>query len=110
MSDPRGAAVLRSLRGMEGHAPEPLLDETNHHLRKPGHLLVEDELVDMLTTDDSNDPVRLAFHIQLNRWDSAVQEDWTAGSTASPTYPATPARRALVLELLALGEGSVKRI
>ncbi len=110
MSDPRTNAVVRALRAMDGHAPEPLLDEANHHLRKSGQGLAEEELVDVLTSDDPNDPARLAFHIQLTRWDSAIREAWAAGPDGDPTYPGTWQRRALVLNLLALGADAVKRI
>lgn len=111
MSDPRGTAVVRALRAMDGHTPEPLLDEVNHHLRKVGMRLGEDELVDLLTCDDPNDPTRLAFHIQLTRWDSAVkEEDWATGMDGLPTLPGTPQRRLLVLDLLGLDADSVKRI
>ena len=110
MSDVFATAVVRVLRGLEGCAPEPLLDEVNHQLRKNGQSVVEAELVELLTGDDPNAPARKAFHIQLARWDSAVQENWTDPADGAPTDPGTVDRRIRVLELLALDAESTKRI
>ncbi len=110
MSDLNTSAVVRALRAMEGLAPEPLLEEVNHYLRRNGHELKEDELVEVLTSDDPNEPARLAFHIQLTRWDIAVQEAWATGADGIPTIPGTQLRRALVHSLLGLGPDCAKRV
>jgi hypothetical protein len=110
MSDDLANAVVRALRAMEGFAPEPFLDEVNHRLSKTGRTVTEDDLVEILTSDDPTDPARLAFHIQLTRWDIAVHEAWTDDSDGIPTQPGTQPRRELVLSCLGLGTESAKRI
>jgi hypothetical protein len=57
-----------------------------------------DQLLDYATdTLDLNDPIRLAFHQRLSKWDYATSADWTTN-----TEPNTPERRSLVYKLLGL--------
>ncbi|WP_166844725.1 Z1 domain-containing protein [Isoptericola sp. BMS4] len=99
MSDILTDAVVRAMRSMQGFEPQPLLDDVLHHLRRYDETLTEDELVEMITSADPNDQARLAFHVQLNRWDAGDADGWT-----QTTEPRTAERRALVLELLELGD------
>ena len=103
MNDTLTDAVVRAVRGMEGFEPQPLLDDVMHHLRRSGLTLTEDELVEMVTAKDPNDTARLAFHVQLNRWDAADGEGWSHS-----TQPRTSERRDLVLERLELGPRPAK--
>jgi hypothetical protein len=96
---------------MKGYPPELLLDEVNHRLRRDGQSLTEDELVEMITSSaDPNDPARLAFHIQLSRWEGVADDTWTSDEDGVPTLPGTTARRTLVLRLLGLTEHAGTRI
>ena len=99
MNDILTNAVVRAMRGMEGFEPQPLLDDVLHNLRRSDETLTEDELVEMIAAADPNDPARVAFHLQLNRWDAADGEGWSHS-----TEPRTPARRSLVLEQLSFGD------
>ncbi len=110
MSDPIGAAVLRVLAGMKGYPPEPLLDEVNHRLRRDGQSLTEDELLEVVTTGDPNDPVRMQFHFRLSEWDRVTGEPWTARADGTSTGPSTADRRDHVVGLLGLGEDAGLRI
>lgn len=92
-------AVVRAIRGMEGFSPSPLLYDVNHHLGRTGQSLTEHELVEVVTTEDPNDKARLAFHVQLGRWDASDDETWTAG-----TNPYSAERRTLILSMLDFGE------
>ncbi|MEO4037825.1 Z1 domain-containing protein [Micrococcaceae bacterium Sec6.3] len=105
MNDKYTEAIVRALRAMEGYAPTPLLEEVNHHLRRTGQSLTEEELVEMATASDPNDKARLQFHVQLSRWDASDDEDWTKG-----TLPHGEQRRALTLSLLGLGKDSENTI
>ena len=82
MFDVYAAAVTRVLKGMQGFAPEPLLDEVNHRLRRDELVLDEPGLVDVLLGGDPNDPVRVAFHIQLARWEALERGADPAGRPA----------------------------
>ena len=110
MSDPLGVAVVRVLRGMKDYEPEPLLEEVNHRLKSTGESLTEGELVEMITVAEPNDAVRVNFHIQLSRWDSAEPERWTYEGDGTLTLPGTPERRARVLALLVFGVDARRRI
>ena len=106
MSDPLSTAVLRAFQVMKDYHPEPLLDEVNHRLRLDGDSLIHDDLIEMITEPDLNDPVRVAFHIQLSRWDAADGEPWANRADGSYTPPGTPERRARILDLLGLSAGA----
>lgn len=110
MSDVLSSAVVRVVKGLKDYPPEPLLDEVNHQLKKSGESLTEAELVELLTDPDPNAPARMNLHIQLARWDNAEPEEWVRRADGSLTLAGTPARRALVLSLLALGEEAAERI
>ena len=99
MNDILTNAVVRAMRSMEGFEPQPLLDDVLHNLRRSDESLTENELVEMIAAADPNDPARVAFHLQLNRWDAAEGEGWSHS-----TEPRTPARRNLVLEQLSFGD------
>lgn len=105
MSDAITDAVVRTMRSMEGYEPQPLLDDVLHHLRRSGESLTEQELVDVITAKDPNDKARLAFHVQLSRWDAADPEGWATG-----TDPFSAERRAKTLELLELSEDSQEAV
>ena len=110
MSDLYAAAVTRVLKGMQGFAPEPLLDEVNHRLRRDELVLDEPGLVDVVLGGDPNDPVRVAFHIQLARWEALESAPWATGADGLPTLPGTLDRRRAVLRELDLGETSAARL
>lgn len=110
MSDPLGVAVVRVLKAMKDYEPEPLLEEVNHRLKSTGESLTESALVEMITAAEPNDPVRVNFHIQLSRWDSAEPERWTYEGDGTLTLPGTPERRARVLALLVFGVDARRRI
>lgn len=101
MSDVITDAVVRAMRGMEGYEPQPLLDDVLHHLRRSHETLTEPELVEIVTAKDPNDKARLAFHVQLSRWDAADPEGWAIG-----TDPYSAQRREKVLTLLDFGDTS----
>lgn len=98
MNDNLTDAVVRAMRSMEGFEPQPLLDDVLHHLRRSDETMTENELVEMIAAADPNDPARLAFHLQLNRWDAADAEGWSHS-----TEPRAAERRALVLKRLEFG-------
>ena len=110
MSDVLSSAVVRVVKGLKDYPPEPLLDEVNHQLKKSGESLSEDELVDLLTAADPNEPARMNLHIQLARWDNAEPEPWVRRDDGSLTLAGTPARRELVLSMLAFGAAAAERI
>ncbi|WP_225755651.1 Z1 domain-containing protein [Actinotalea sp. Marseille-Q4924] len=110
MTDPLGAAVIRALDGLQGYEPEPLLELANFHLRRSEESLTEDELVEMVTTSNLDDPVRIRFHIQLSRWDGVDDEPWAHTPDGALTQAGSPARRAHVIGLLGLGNDSAARI
>lgn len=101
MSDAITDAVVRAMRGMEGFEPLPLLDDVLHNLRRSGETLTEAELVEIITAKDPNDKARLAFHVQLSRWDASDPEGWAVG-----TEPYSAERRARTLEKLELVDSS----
>lgn len=105
MNDAYTEAVVRAIRGMEGYGPTPLLDDVNHHLRRTGQSLTEEELIELVTADDPNDKARLQFHVQLSRWDASDDETWIDG-----TSPYSADRRDLILSALGLGEASRAKI
>ncbi|MDF0495746.1 Z1 domain-containing protein [Bradyrhizobium yuanmingense] len=55
------------------------------------------EVVDRAASPDLNDPVRLALHHALARWDYSTDTSWTGD-----TEPNTPERRKLIYRLLGL--------
>lgn len=101
MSDVITDAVVRAMRGMEGFEPLPLLDDVLHNLRRTGETLTEAELVEIITAKDPNDKARLAFHVQLSRWDATDSEGWAVG-----TDPYSTERRARTLDKLELRDSS----
>jgi len=105
MSDAITDAVVRAMRSMEGYAPQPLLDDVTHNLRRSGETLTQAELVEMVTAKDPNDKARLAFHVQLSRWDAGDADGWAVG-----TEPFTIERRTRALALLELEGGSAEAI
>lgn len=105
MNDSYTEAIVRTLRAMEGFGPSPLLEDVDHYLRRTGQSVSESELVEMVTVADPNDKARLAFHVQLSRWDASDDENWVDG-----TAPYGEQRRALIMSLLGLGEESRARI
>lgn len=110
MADVYVTAVLRALDGMRGFGPDRLLEDVNHHLRRTGEAMTEPELLELLLPSNANDPLRVAFHIQLSRWDSAEDDAWTSLVEGVPTYPGTLERRRHVLEILGFKGESVDRI
>jgi hypothetical protein len=105
MSDAITDAVVRTMRGMEGFEPQPLLDDVLHHLRRSGETLTEAELVEIVTAKDPNDKARLAFHVQLSRWDATDPEGWAVG-----TDPYSVERRTRILKSLELDDASGEAI
>lgn len=111
MTDTLRSAVVRVLRDMREYGPEDLLYEVGHRLRRSsGGRVTETDIVDLVVSDDPNEPARLTFHIQLARWEDADLDTWTATEDGLPTVPGTDARRARIMELLGLGAESAARI
>lgn len=111
MSDTVAVAVSRAIESLKGYGPEPLLDEVNHRLVKSGAEQIDEAtLVDAVTDPDPNDPVRIAFHIALSRWDMVDEADWADGADGTPTLAGTPERRDRVLMALALSTGATQRV
>lgn len=101
MTDAVSVAITRAIENLKGYGPEPLLDEVNHRLGRAGEPIDEATLVEAVTDPDPNDPVRIAFHIALSRWDTTDDAEWTAADDGTPTLPGAPERRDLVLRALA---------
>lgn len=57
------------------------------------------------TAADPNDPIRLAFHQALARWDYQTEMSWT-----NDTEPNTPVRRNVIYDLLCLSSKQRKLI
>ena len=111
MTEALRAAVVRVLKDMREYGPDDLVYEVRHRLsRSGGGEATESDIVDLVVSDDPNEPARLTFHIQLARWEDADLETWTATTDGLPTTPGTEARRTRIMERLGLGEASIARI
>ena len=100
------AAVLRSLKSLEGEVPEPLLDEVNRYLGRASEAEIDEQtLIDILTTDDINAANRVRFQLLISRWDGAAAEKWVAATT-----PHSAQRRTLTHDLLDFSSGARGRL
>lgn len=111
MSDALRAAVVRVLRDMREYGPEDLAYEVGHRLaRNGGGVASEAEIVDLVVSNDPNEPARLTFHIQLARWEDADQDAWTITEDGIGTLPGTADRRTQIMRRLGLGADSAARV
>lgn len=97
MTDPYAEAIVSVVRGMSKSEPKPMLKRVQFELddAKVTEEFNEADLVELLTSDDVNDPARYEFHIQLSKWDAAQDPGWAAG-----TVPNTRERRDTILHAL----------
>ncbi|WP_220433353.1 Z1 domain-containing protein [Kocuria coralli] len=98
-------AIVKALGGMDEYGPEPLLSEVAYVLRKSGRDIDEENLIAILTDDNTNSKERTDFHLALSRWDAAPDAEWASG-----TEPATWHRRARVLEALGFSKAAAERV
>ena len=94
-------AIVSALDGMKQYGPDHLLDAVNFKLRRAGVELTEAELVDALTTPDTNRTERTRTHIMIAQWDAAMSPAWASGTAAGSAE-----RRSLVLGLVGFGKVS----
>lgn len=111
MTEALRTAVVRVLKDMREYGPDDLVYEVGHRLRRGGDAEVtEADIVDLVVSDDPNEPARLTFHIQLARWEDADLDAWTATDDGVPTLPGTEARRSRIMQRLGVGPESIARI
>lgn len=105
-ADARRDAVADVIREMRPDAPRPLLRRVNTELDDLGlDPLTESELLEMLLTEDANEPVRVQFFIKLGSWSTEADLRLPPGS--EPTAPETRERRSELYRVLGLPEDSV---
>jgi len=109
LNDYESSAVERALRAMQVTVPRPLLPRVNMDLEELGvECLTEDELVEILLTDDVNDGARRAFYINLGKW--STSEELTIPRSAEATAPNSPERRQQIFRALGLPESADARL
>lgn len=106
MTDPYSEAVVGVVRGMSKASPKPMLKRIQFELVESAVSgeFTEVDLVEKLTSD-LNDPARYEFHIQLTKWDSAVDPSWSTS-----TAPNSPDRRRTILGALGFSAESQEQI
>jgi hypothetical protein len=107
VTNPYTEAVVGVVRGMSKASPKPMLRRVQFELSEAGveGEFTEDELVDLLTSSDVNEPARFEFHIQLTKWDSATNAQGSSSAAAN-----TPERRRAILDALGFSVPSQERI
>ncbi|MBD0022533.1 Z1 domain-containing protein [Gordonia sp. (in: high G+C Gram-positive bacteria)] len=82
MTDPYTDAIVSVVRGMSKSEPKPMLKRVRFELDDAGvgDDFSETDLVDAITSADSNSPARFEFHIQLSKWDAVSDAAWAPGA------------------------------
>jgi len=96
-------AIVSVVRGMSKGSPKPMLKRVRFELEDAGveDSFTESDLVEIFAGGGVNEPARYEFHIQLTKWDAAVDPTW-----AVDTEPNSAERRRAILDALAFGSES----
>lgn len=109
MADAIEQSLLDALRLLPDDRPKDLLRTIDRQLEDDDlDPLSESDLISRLAPGDANDPVQRAFHLRLNKWNSApFLHKKVPGEV---TAPFTPERQAQIYVALGLDNVSVERL
>lgn len=99
MTDVLTPAILTALDTMKDQGPRNLKFAVDHHLAMEGHPpTTKSQLLDAITTNNVNDPARVAFTLKYQRWLTA--ESLNLVQESDSTSPGSLERRTKVFDAL----------